>query len=261
MLSTESTALNSLAESPEKKEKIPFFLFPALACNARLYGPQKEGLGDLCRVILPDWLEPLRGETLPEFARRWGEVIWKTYYGPEAKETQRLDPEIGCFTGGVSFGGMVSPFASDVLREHGLKVHKNFRISTFLYGNQIPKSLRFWWNLSSLIPFGGWNVIKSSCWLELKLREKRLSFRRREILKQFLESPCIRCQRVVKMIANWRGEVQPHDFPTVQIHGLRDRLLPISLVESPEVLRLDASHLMTLTRPDEVNELLRKLLS
>ncbi|MBQ6108544.1 MAG: alpha/beta hydrolase, partial [Thermoguttaceae bacterium] len=85
--------------------------------------------------------------------------------------------------------------------------------------------------------------------------------RRREILKQFLESPCIRCQRVVKMIANWRGEVQPHDFPTVQIHGLRDRLLPISLVESPEVLRLDASHLMTLTRPDEVNELLRKLLS
>lgn len=261
MLSTESTALDSSAETPEKKGEIPFFLFPALACNARLYGPQKEALGDLCRVILPNWLEPQRGETLPEFARRWGEVVWKTYYGPEAEETQRLDPGIGCFTGGLSFGGMVSPFASDVLREHGLKVHQNIRISTFLYGNQIPRSLRFWWNLSSLLPFGGWNVIKLSCWLELKLRGKGLSFKRHEILMQFLESPCVRCQRVVKMIANWRGEEQPHDFPTVQIHGLRDRLLPISLVESPEVLRLDAGHLMTLTRPEEVNALLRELLS
>ncbi|MCR5164490.1 MAG: hypothetical protein K6C40_10770 [Thermoguttaceae bacterium] len=261
MLSTGSTSPHSSAETPEKKGKIPFFLFPALACNARLYGPQKDALGDLCRVILPDWLEPQRGETLPDFARRWGEVIWKTYYGPEAEETQRLDPEIGCFTGGLSFGGMVSPFASDVLREHGLKVHKNFRLSTFLCGNQIPTSLRFWWNLSGLLPFGGWNVIKLSCWIELKLRGKRLSFKRSEILKQFLESPSVRCQRVVKMIANWRGEAQPHDFPTVQIHGLRDRLLPLSLIDSPEVLRLDASHLMTLTQPEAVNELLRKILS
>lgn len=260
MLNADSTQ-DFFAESPEKKRGIPFFLFPALACNARLYSPQKEALSDLCRVIVPDWLEPERGETLPDFARRWGEVVWKTYYGPEAQETQRLDPEIGCFTGGLSFGGMVSPFASDVLQEHGLKVHKNFRLSTFLYGNQIPKFLRLWWSLSSTLPYGGWNVIRFFAWASFQLQGKRLSFKRREILKQFIESPSLRCHRVVKMIAGWRGEEQVHDFPTIQIHGLRDRLLPFSVVKSPEVLSLEAGHLMTLTQPEKVNALLRELLS
>jgi len=245
----------------EKALEIPFFLFPGLACNARLFEPQKNALRELCRVIVPDWIEPRRGETLQDFARRWGEETWKTYYGPDAAENQRLNPEIGCFTGGLSFGGMVSPFVSDVFHEHGLKVHKNVRISTVLYGNQIPAARRFWWSVSSKLPFGGWNFVKILCWLPRLLRGKGLPAARVEMVKQIFESPSARCREVVRMIANWREEERPHDFPSVQIHGTRDRLIPFSCVDSREVLRLNAGHIMTLTQAEEVNALLREILN
>lgn len=241
--------------------KIPFFLFPGLTCTDRIFRPQKDALSDLCEVIVPDWIEPRRGERLEDFARRWGESVWQNHFSQNARPESQLDPEMGGFIGGLSFGGMVFPFAGDVLRKHGVPIHAGLRISTVRYGKQIPASFCFWWNSLCLLPFGGWNFVRLLCALSLKLFPQSLSFARRETYLQILESPAIRSKRVLRMIAGWREDECTHDFPILQLHGLRDRLLPLRLVEAPEVQILDAGHEMTLTRPEEVNRFLRGFLN
>jgi|GEM_PF-1385477 len=243
----------------ERANNVPFFLFPGLACTERLFVPQTEGLAHVCRVIVPAWLEPRAGEPLQEFARRWGEAVWAAYYSPEVPESERLDPAAGCFVGGLSFGGMCAPFAGEALQEHGVRVFACFGLATIQDGTQIPRFSRFLWRTADLLPMGGWGLLKLLCGASLKLFGRRFSMPRRETYLQLMESPCRRSHRVLQMIAGWREGRKEYDFPRIHIHGRRDMLLPLRKLEREEVSRiLDAGHLLTLTRPNEVNDFLEE---
>jgi len=184
----------------EKTKCVPFFLFPGLACTERLFEPQKEGLAPVCRVCVPAWTEPAAGECLRDFARRWGEAVWRAYYSPEVPESERLDPAAGCFVGGLSFGGMCAPFAGEVLEEHGVRVFACFGLATIQDGTQLPRSSRFLWRTVNFLPCGGWGLLKVLCGASLKCFSRRFSMPRRETYLQLLESPCRRSHRVLRMI-------------------------------------------------------------
>ena len=243
----------------EKTKCVPFFLFPGLACTERLFEPQKEGLAPVCRVCVPAWTEPSAGEPLRDFARRWGEAVWRAYYSPEVPESERLDPAAGCFVGGLSFGGMCAPFAGEVLEEHGVRVFACFGLATIQDGTQIPRSSRFLWRTVNFRPCGGWGLLKVLCGASLKCFSRRFSMPRRETYLQLLESPCRRSHRVLRMIVGWRDGRAEYSFPRIHIHGQRDMLLPLRKLERESVSRiLDAGHLLTLTRPAEVNDFLKE---
>ena len=69
---------------------IPLILVPGLGADRRLFQEQSAAFGDL---ILPDWLEPERDDTLASYARRLA---------------VRVDPGTACFVGGCSLGGMIA---------------------------------------------------------------------------------------------------------------------------------------------------------
>ncbi len=241
----------------EKTKSVPFFLFPGLACTERLFEPQKEGLLQVCRVCVPAWTEPSADEPLRDFARRWGESVWTAYYSPEVPESERLDPAAGCFVGGLSFGGMCAPFAGEVLEEHGVRVFACFGLATIQDGTQIPRFSRFLWRMVNFLPCGGWGLLKVLCGASLKCFSRRFSMPRRETYLQLLESPCRRSHRVLQMIVGWRDGRAEYGFPRIHIHGRRDMLLPLRKLEREGVsCILDAGHLLTLTRPREVNDFL-----
>ena len=243
----------------EKTKNMPLFLFPGLACTERLFVPQAEELAQVCRVIVPEWTEPKAGESLRDFARRWGEAVWSAYYSPEVPDLERLDPADGCFVGGLSFGGMCAPFVGRVLQEHGVRVFACFGLATIQDGTQIPRFSRFLWRMVNFLPCGGWGLLKVLCGLSLKFFDSRFSMPRRETYLQLMESPCRRSHRVLKMIVGWRDTWEEYGFPRLHIHGWRDMLLPLRKLERERVYRvLDAGHLLTLTRPKEVNLFLKK---
>ncbi|MDO4575108.1 MAG: hypothetical protein Q4D98_07830 [Planctomycetia bacterium] len=231
---------------------VPFFLFPGLACNARLFSFQKQGLAPLCDVIVPEWLEPNGRETLPEFAMRWEESVWQTYFenGPYALEN-------GCFIGGLSFGGMVAPIVGERLHTRGVPIHQCFRISTVRCGDETPNHLRWLWRSLNLLPGGGWNMAKLVAWFFLHYSGKNASFARREVHRQVLESPVLRCKNVLRMLCAWHAPLREYPFPIFQIHGRDDSLLPLRYTH-PDVVFDHAGHCLTLTRSEKLNDTLRR---
>ncbi|MDO4629217.1 MAG: hypothetical protein Q4C70_08550, partial [Planctomycetia bacterium] len=191
---------------------------------------------------------------------RWGELLWSRYFSPSAPSELRLNSDAGCIVGGLSFGGMISPFIGDVFQQHGIPVHCGIRLATVRYGNQIPASYAFRWNLLNCLPCGGWRIARLLAVFYLRTNFLRRTFARDEMCRQLVRSPARRCHRVLKMIANWRENEISHDFPIVQIHGTHDGIIPFSLVKSPEVIRLETGHMMTLTRPMEVNREIQSII-
>lgn len=232
----------------------PFFLFPGLACTERLFAPQKDAWSDWVEVIVPPWVEPCREETLDAFARRWAEAVWETYF-----VSGKYPREEGCYVGGLSFGGMIAPIVGEFLMARGVRVKYAFRISTVRCGDEIPPFHRILWRLLHFFPGGGWYPAKIFCWLVLQLFPRQISFARREVYQQVLDTPVERCRQVVRMLSAWHSPLQEYPFPFFQIHGEDDSLLPLKYT-SPDVVLKRAGHCLTLTRSEEVNQLIGTIL-
>jgi predicted esterase len=68
----------------------PLILFAGMGADERLFAPQREAFPQL---VVPKWIEPVPGESLAEYARRFAEYV---------------DPGVECYVGGASFGGFVA---------------------------------------------------------------------------------------------------------------------------------------------------------
>lgn len=64
--------------------------------------------------------------------------------------------------------------------------------------------------------------------------------------------------RTVEMIVSWEREEAPRSI--IHIHGTEDHTLPIKNVD-PDYIIEGGSHMMTLTRADEINQLILEILS
>ena len=74
----------------QKTKRSPLILLPGMGGDARLYARQRAVFSEL---VVPNWIEPERNESLVDYAARFAKVI---------------DPGEPCFIGGMSFGGVVS---------------------------------------------------------------------------------------------------------------------------------------------------------
>ncbi len=72
------------------KREVPLILLSGMGADERLFHHQREAFPQL---IVPMWIEPEPQESLASYARRLALLI---------------DPDVPCFVGGASFGGLVA---------------------------------------------------------------------------------------------------------------------------------------------------------
>lgn len=239
--------------------KTPLLLFPGLACNERLYTAQKYGLDNILNVIVPDWIRPTGKDEVESFALRWAEAVWNTYYSENASEENRLDPALGCYVGGHSFGGMVAPIVGNYLQQKGIQIHGCFRFATATVVDEIPTKWRIIGRLLNIFPDGSWLTIKTFCYLRLNFSSKKnRSQLKDELYQQIVESPVRRSFHVVRMIYSWKNhEQKTYDFPILYIRGAQDTVIPPNPKLNAIVLP-HAGHGMMMTQSAKVNDLIRK---
>jgi pimeloyl-ACP methyl ester carboxylesterase len=154
---------------------------------------------------------------------------------------------------GVSLGGMICAELADIL--HPKKV---ILISSVKNRNELPFRYRF----QKTIPL--YKLVPAALMLwGAKLLQPIVEpdrNRNKETFVAMLESKnAIYMKRSVGMIINWNKK---NSNPLIiQILGSNDHTLPIKNVIKPQFIVKDGSHMMTLTRAEEINLILNEILS
>lgn len=241
--------------------KKPFFLFPGLACNERLFAAQKYGLNNILKVIIPEWIRPTGKDQLETFALRWAADVWETYYSENALPENRLNPADGCYVGGHSFGGMVAPIAGEFFEKKGIPVYGCFRFASASTPEEIPEKWLILGRMLNVFPDGAWLTIKTFCYLKLIFPLQKLTPLKEELYLQIVESPVRRSFHIVRMLYSWKGmEEKKYDFPVICIRGTNDSVLPSRNVSKDVILLPHAGHGMMMTQGAKLNDLIRNFI-
>ena len=213
------------------------YLFPGLAADARLFGPQLEAFDSIC---VPAWIEPRPGESLRAYAGRLGST---------------LETGAPYAVGGFSFGGQVAqelarvldPAPQAVVLMCGVRGRHHLRWSfraQVRAGELVPRSWQrrlYPWAARRFASREGVSAGVAST----------LEAMARSIDPSFLRWSARAC-------AGWPG-VDGLSMPVHHVHGERDRVIPDVRGEATEVIP-GAGHLITLTHPEAVNAALHRVL-
>ena len=211
-------------------------LFPGLGADCRQWEPQKLAFPGL---MVPPWIPPLHGDTLPTYAARLAETV------------PCLKPLV---LGGSSFGGML---ACEMAR------HLHARAVILVGSCRSPKSfnrgVRSLRPLLCRIPRWGIRISRPLAPLAVQtFRNLKPEFRRL-CVTMFQEADPGLVSWAIGAILRW----QPTPLagtPVFHIHGQRDRMIRASIA-APDFLLPDGGHLINLSHAAEVNDFIRNVLA
>jgi len=234
------------------KNKTTFVFLPGMGANHRLF---KYQMAAFPNSYAADWIDPLPTESLEQYAVRWAEMIRTEL------ETRPSAPIIVC---GVSLGGMVAPYVARQLDATGCILLCSIRST-----KEFPRwCYPDWWFLRHCFPIRVARVflLQLGARFLLLLPGLRRRFVEFEVGQQMTEMPTRRFAGLSRMMFDWayrrRDETESPIFSgiTFQIHGTRDPLLPIQWT-TPDVRIQDGGHTLTLTHPEEINEILERFVA
>jgi pimeloyl-ACP methyl ester carboxylesterase len=208
----------------------PILLLPGMAADAGMFEPQRAAFPNL---IAPSWIDPLPQESLRHYADRFAES---------------LDPGRPCIVGGVSFGGIVALEMASRLRASACVL-----ISSVRSPAEYPLLYRILRLTAVSSPSHlGWFA---GCVAELSAPSLPPATTRR---LQRLSSPRSAFLRWATWAAlRWQPSPAARKVPVLQIHGDADRTFPIRHVR-PDIVVQGGGHLLSLTHPAAVNDVLRR---
>lgn len=188
-----------------------------------------------CNPIFIEWIEPLKNESLPNYALRLSKQI------KEANAT----------IVGLSFGGML---ATEIAKNNPSM--QAIIISSNKTYREFPKLLK----IGKYLPVYQWlpnySMKKSSiffAWiLGAKGKEQRLI--QQQIVKE--TNPTF-TKWAIYAILNWKNVEVPNNL--IHIHGTADKLLPYSFVKANYSIE-KGEHLMIMDQAEEISFLLKKLI-
>jgi pimeloyl-ACP methyl ester carboxylesterase len=214
-------------------------LFPGLGADARLFEPQRQGLPGV-RVEVPPWLEPLSiDESVQSYSRRMAASVRPAAAG------ERL------FLGGVSFGALVALEAARFLA--GTR-------AVFMMGGcrdtrAVAPFFRFACALTRWVPSPVLKLILYGSPAALVLFES-LSWRNMRLYQTMIdEGSASQIRWAAGAMPGYRSPGDPPGVRVVLIHGQGDLIIPPKNV-CPDYLIRRTKHLVSLTRPAEVNRIL-----
>ncbi len=212
------------------QEKTTIYLFPGQGSDSRLF--DSLSFDSNFRVIDVIYPIPSKGMTLKEYAC----VI-----------ANQIDTTTPFFLVGVSLGGMICTELCDILQPE-----KTIIISSAKTRKELPARYSF----QRIIPV--YRILPPE-WLHQGARilqpivepDRR---KQKETFKSMLgaKDP-LYIKRTIEMIVRW--DRQSYDTAIVHIHGNQDHTIPFRRV-SCDYLIPDGSHMMTLTRFEQINAIL-----
>lgn len=210
-------------------------LLPGLGADARMFEAQRMRFPNL---EVPDWLTPLKNETLESYAQRFAES---------------LAYNENCFIGGLSFGGML---AAEMSKQ--ISPRKLLLIASAVYFSEVRPLLRIAARLARWMPksvFRG-NVMPS------RLTSRLFGLQtesQRHLFGEMVSAASPGFVRWgVQAMSGWSG-MEP-DIPVARLHGAQDHIIP-PLNDGSQTLIPGAGHLPTMSHPNEVNDWLASVLA
>ena len=226
---------------------------PGLGADHRLFKYQMAAFPNSYAV---DWIDPLKNESLEQYAVRLAGVI-RLELGKQ--------PPVPIVVCGLSFGGMVAPYVA-----HELDASACILLCTIREPRQFPKRYYANWLLMRLCPLfqlAGLFFIRSFARFFLCFPRLLQRFVEPEVFQAFVEMPLHRLAGLFRMMFNWayrhrpkEGGMNIFDKPTLHIHGTNDWLLPIRLT-NPDVCVEGGGHLLVLTHSEKVNEIIQRFVA
>jgi pimeloyl-ACP methyl ester carboxylesterase len=216
------------------QDRAQLVLLPGLGADHRLLEPQRAAFPQL---IVPKWIEPRRGESLPEYAARLAETI---------------PPRRPLVLGGISLGGMVAYEMARHLRPDALVLIASCRSC---------KSIRtvFRWLRPVLSRLPAWCVHWTKPFAPLGVGILGGRDFKGLCLQMFRDADCRFMSWVGGSILRWQPKPL-EGIPVFQIHGARDRLIPSSPAQADQLIP-DGGHLINLTHAEEVNRLMERAIA
>jgi pimeloyl-ACP methyl ester carboxylesterase len=211
------------------------YLFAGQGSDERIFSKIK--FDSSFRVVYIQYSVPEKGATLAEYARTL---------------SSQIDTTGNYIFIGVSMGGMICTELAEFLRPEKIII-----ISSARCYDELPFRYRFQkaFPLYRIVPRG---LMKAGAQMLQPIVEPDRK-KNKEVFKSMLKSKSpTYYKRTVGMIINWdRVEC---DSTIVHIHGTNDHTIPIRNVEANHRIE-DGSHMMTLTRGEEMNVLIGSILT
>jgi pimeloyl-ACP methyl ester carboxylesterase len=214
-------------------------LFPGLGADARLFEPQRQGLPGV-RVEVPPWIEPLSiDETVASYSRRIAATV------APAQQGDRL------FLGGVSFGAVVALEAA----RHLPGTRAVFMMGGCRDTRAVAPFFRFACGMTRWVPAPVLTLILYGSPAALVLFES-LSWDHMRLYERMIDdSSPAQVRWAAGAMPGYRSRGDPPGVRVRLIHGGRDLIISPKDV-CPDYVIPHAKHLVSLTRPAEVNRIL-----
>jgi len=210
-------------------------LLPGLGADGRLFAPQ---LSKLAAVDVVELIEPLPGETLPDYATRLaGSIDWAP----------------GDILGGASFGGMVAFEMARTLHPESVLL-----IGSAGSGREVAACLRALAPLARFISLGKLRRVR----MLGRLLGRLLGATRKDHLDLFADMLSHSDGSLSKWapgaILKWSPEPLV-GTRVLRVHGAKDWIIPPPA--RVDLLVAGAGHLVNLTHPDEVNGFIERAMN
>ena len=210
------------------------YLIPGQGADEKLFNKLDLGVAFDIRHI--EYFTPQDGITLKEFAQQLSEQI---------------DVAQKFILIGVSLGGMLAVEMSEFLNPEKVII-----ISSAKSRRELPLGFRIqrkWPLYKILTP----NIAKKGALIMQPIFEPDRDKEKETFVSMLKDKDPLFLRRTIEMILNWEREVAPQSI--VHIHGNKDKTIPIKNVHYD--YKVDkGSHMMTLTRGEEISELILEIL-
>jgi pimeloyl-ACP methyl ester carboxylesterase len=189
------------------------------------------------RIVYITYPIPEKGMTLPEYAR----VISK-----------QIDTTQHYIFIGMSLGGMICTELADIL-----KPEKVIIISSAKCRKELPARYRFQKNIPihKLVPK---RLVKRGALILQPLVEPDRNKNKELFISMLKSKDAGYLKQTADMIINW--DRKQYNSSIIHIHGTKDHTIPLKNAKPDYVIK-NGSHMMTLTRGKEINELILSILS
>lgn len=205
-----------------------------MGADERVFARQREAFPEL---VVPRWVEPNGGESLAQYGRRMARAV---------------DPGGPCFVGGTSFGGFVAAEAARHLDVRGC-----FLIGSVQRPSELPRRIRILRGMARAAKGVPFEAISWAAKAAAELGGLASTAGTREMLRQVEDSDATFLRWAAWAVLTWDENPEPLRPPVWQIHGRRDRILPVTCTKADVVVE-GAGHVLSVTHAAEVNRWLRE---